>query len=369
METDNRKRNVVLEAIVHEKERRIALRFPYDVELITVAKELGARWSNTRKVWHVPNGSDTLKTVFAAYKGRAWVDYSALRNNSHQAKPKPIPAAPPPMVPEAFLRKLERMRYSPNTIRVYTDHLRQFMAFHSGRDLEQMGQAEIHAYMDHLAARKVSVSHQNQAVNAIKFHYEKVLGGSRRSYRIDRPRGEKRLPNVMSEAEVKRLLDVPMNIKHKAMLLLIYSAGLRSGELLALRPHDLDRDRMLLRVHQSKGNKDRYTLLSPKALAAVDAYLVQWQPRRMLFEGQDGGPYTAESLRQVFRTALAKAGIARKLTLHCLRHSFATHLLEHGTDIRYIGALLGHSSVKTTEVYTHVTPRTLGRITSPLDRL
>ena len=186
-----------------------------------------------------------------------------------------------------------------------------------------------------------------------------------------------RLPNVMSEAEVKKVLEAPMNTKHRAMLMLVYSAGLRSGELLALRPEDLDRDRKLLKVIGGKGNKDRMSLLSSKALIAVDVYLSEWKPKRMLFEGQDGGPYSAQSLRMVFLAAKKKAGIGRSLTLHSLRHSFATHLLERGTDIRYIQELLGHASTRTTEVaplslsnvYTHVTPRTLGRITSPLDDL
>ena len=367
METVSKQRSVVLSAIVHDGERRIALQFPYDAELIAVAKQLGARWSNTRKHWHLANGRDVLKNVFAAYKGKAWVDYSALKSAPKEAST--AETAPPPVLPSAFQEKLQRMRYSPNTIRVYSGHLQGFMSFHPGRPLESMGQDDINAYLNHLAARKVSSSHQNQAVNAIKFFYEKVLGGEKRHYRIDRPRGERRLPNVLSETEVERLLDVPMNTKHKAMLLLVYSAGLRSGELLGLRPHDLDRDRMLLRVDKGKGRKDRYSLLSQKALAAVDTYLAEWKPKHMLFEGQNGGPYTAESLRQVFRDALRKAGIDRKVTLHCLRHSFATHLLEHGTDIRYIQELLGHASTRTTEIYTHVTPRTLGRITSPLDRL
>ena len=195
------------------------------------------------------------------------------------------------------------------------------------------------------------------------------LGRPRIVHRIDRPRKGKPLPKVLSEEEVKRLLDAPMNSKHRAMLMLVYSAGLRSGELLALRPDDLDRARSLLRVQSGKGNKDRYTLLSQRAVEAVDSYLSEWKPKRMLFEGQNGGPYSRQSLAKVFQAAMQKAGIQRDLTLHSLRHSFATHLLERGTDIRYIQELLGHASTRTTEIYTHVTPRTLGRIKSPLDEL
>ena len=365
------RKEVRLAPLVHRKERRIALHFPYDSDLIAAAKAAGARWSNTHKCWHVPTGREQVAAVFNAFKGKAWVDYSGLKAEAREpeaARPKPAPKERPTL-PEAYVLKLERLRYSPNTIRTYTSMLADFMAFHAGRELDQLKEEDIHAYMDHLVKRKVSASHQNQAVNAIKFHFEKVLGRPRIVHRIDRPRKGKPLPKVLSEEEVKRLLDASMNSKHRAMLMLVYSAGLRSGELLALRPDDLDRARGLLRVQSGKGNKDRYTLLSQRAVEAVDTYLSEWKPKRMLFEGQDGGPYSAQSLRQVFLAALGKAGIRRKLSLHSLRHSFATHLLERGTDIRYIQELLGHASTRTTEIYTHVTPRTLGRIKSPLDEL
>lgn len=348
----------------------MALRFVYDLELIAVAKELGATWSRTGKTWHLPAGPAQVKLAFEAYRGKAWVDYSAMKPTGKVVvEPPTPPPAPRPLVPKEYLLKLERLRYSPNTIKVYTQLLGAFMAFHPGRELDHLTEEDIHAFMDSLVARKLSASHQNQAVNAIKFHFEKVLGRPRIVHRIDRPKKGHRLPNVLSEEEVKRILDVRMNSKHKAMLMLVYSAGLRSGELLALRPQDLDRDRKLLRVNGAKGNKDRMTLLSAKALEAVDLYLEEWKPKRLLFEGQAGGPYSAQSLRQVFLAALKGSKINRALTLHCLRHSFATHLLERGTDIRYIQELLGHSSTRTTEIYTHVTPRTLGRITSPLDTL
>ncbi len=368
------RKEVKLAPLLHKGERRIALHFPYDTELITIAKKLGAVWSAAQRCWHVPNGREHIAEVFAAYKGTAWVDYSGMKADEAYA-PAPtkertkLPASERPVVPDAYLLKLQRLRYSPNTIRTYTQHLKDFMAFHLSKNLDDLNETDIHAYMDHLVARKLSASHQNQAVNAIKFHFEKVLGRPRVVHRIDRPRKSSRLPNVMSEEEVKKVLEAPMNTKHRAMLMLVYSAGLRSGELLALRPEDLDRDRKLLKVISGKGNKDRMSLLSSKALVAVDAYLTEWKPKRLLFEGQDGGPYSAQSLRMVFLAAKKKAGIGRSLTLHSLRHSFATHLLERGTDIRYIQELLGHASTRTTEIYTHVTPRTLGRITSPLDDL
>ena len=276
---------VKLAPLAYKGERRIALRFPYDKDMIAIAKELGARWSSTHSCWHVPDGRESIAAVFAAYKGIAWVDYSGLKSTRPENGTGKPPKKPPielPTVPEAYVLKLERMRYSPNTIRTYTSMLAGFMAFHTGKELDRLTEDDIHAYMDHLVQRKLSASHQNQAVNAIKFHFEKVLGRPRIVHRIDRPRKGHALPKVMSEEEVKRVLDVPMNSKHRAMLMLVYGAGLRSGELLALRPEDLDRSRGLLRVQGGKGNKDRYTILSQRAVAAVDAYLEEWKPKRML---------------------------------------------------------------------------------------
>jgi len=262
---------IKLELLIRNGERRIALRFPYNIELITIAKQLGATWSATDRCWHVANGREHVSVVFSAFKGKAWVDYSGLKVTVEKKNTAPKPAkAERPTIPKAYVLKLERLRYSPNTIRAYTQMLGDFMLFHPGKELDDLNEDDIHAFMDHLVARKLSASHQNQAVNAIKFHFEKVLGRPRVVHRIDRPRKSSRLPNVMSEAEVKKVLEAPMNTKHRAMLMLVYSAGLRSGELLALRPEDLDRDRKLLKVIGGKGNKDRVSLLSSKALIAVD---------------------------------------------------------------------------------------------------
>jgi site-specific recombinase XerD len=217
--------------------------------------------------------------------------------------------------------------------------------------------------------RKVSASHQNQAINAIKFYYERVLGGQRKFYNLVRPNKEKALPNVLSTQEVTALLKATTNLKHRAILTTIYSSGLRIGEAINLKIKDIDSNRMQIRVEQAKGKKDRYTLLSTKTLTLLRTYIKTYRPKTHLFEGPEGGPYSARSIQVFFKERCQKAGITKKVTVHTLRHSFATHLLEKGTDLRYIQVLLGHESSKTTEIYTHMTTKGFDQIISPMDDL
>jgi site-specific recombinase XerD len=174
---------------------------------------------------------------------------------------------------------------------------------------------------------------------------------------------------VLSEEEVSRLFAATNNLKHKALLMLIYSAGLRISEALQMKISDIDSNRMQITIRQGKGKKDRTGLLSEQMLTILRSYYQLYEPRQYLFEGSSGGKYSTRSAQQVLRQACQRAGIHKKVTLHTLRHSFATHLLEAGTDLRYIQVLLGHSSSKTTEIYTHVSTKALKDIKSPLDRL
>jgi site-specific recombinase XerD len=217
--------------------------------------------------------------------------------------------------------------------------------------------------------RKVSTSYQNQAINAIKFYFEKVLGGKRATYSIDRPKKEKALPVVLSEEEIVRIFKNIENCKHKAILMVIYSAGLRISECVNLKIKDIDSNRMQLRIEQSKGKKDRYTLLSSKTLNFLRDYFKVYRPSVYLFEGQFGNQYSTRSIQTIFQETVKKAGITKRVTVHSLRHSFATHLLENGTNLRYIQSLLGHSSSKTTEIYTHITTKGFDQLKSPLDHL
>jgi integrase/recombinase XerD len=396
------KRTVVLEHLVRDGERCIALNCPYDAELIAAAKKAGARWSATHKCWYTPNGPEALKAIFAAYKGVAWVDMNGLRKKpepgrlqqtpslqKRQQQPagtKPDPTTTvtadtgrqgtPSLTPAqrealgAMQRKLEVARYSPNTIETYLNATKLFF-LHFPKQLPQdISTADIEAYQHELATtRKVSNSYLNQVVNAVRYYYKDVLGDAYRVKFIERPRGERKLPKVLSEQEVAAILKAPTNLKHRCILMLIYSAGLRLGELIALERTDIIPERKQVLIRGGKGGKDRVSLLSDKLLLLLDEYLGTSEPQRYLFEGPKGAQYSDTSVQQVFKQAKKKAGITAPATVHTLRHSFATHLLENGTDLRYIQTLLGHASSKTTEIYTHVSTKAIGKIRSPLDNL
>ena len=206
-------------------------------------------------------------------------------------------------------------------------------------------------------------------INSIKFYLEQVLGKPRTVYHIQRPRKEFRLPVVLSKPEVRSILRQIRNPKHHAILSTIYASGLRLSELIHLKITDIDSKRMLIHIRQSKGKKDRMVPLSSQLLHELRAYYRKYQPTEYLFEGEKGGAYGRSSVQQIFRKAKCAAGIQKKATVHTLRHSFATHLLEAGTDLRMIQVLLGHSSSKTTEIYTHVSNQYIQQVISPLDTL
>lgn len=236
--------------------------------------------------------------------------------------------------------------------------------------MDKIDEASIIAFCQYLVIdRKVSAATQNQAINAIKFYYERVLGGQRKFYCLQRPDKEQKLPTVLSTEEITSILKATGNLKHKAILTVIYSSGLRISELINLKIKDIDAERMQIRIEQGKGKKDRYTLLSPKTRELLRAYYRAYKPKEYLFEGQEGGQYSARSVQAFFQEVCKKVGIRKRVSVHTLRHSFATHLLENGTDLRYIQALLGHESSKTTEIYTHITTKGLEKIKSPVDDL
>ena len=272
--------------------------------------------------------------------------------------------------PTEYIAKLKELRYSKNTLDTYKHMFEEFINYYRETEIDDISDAMIVEFLRYLVNdRNISGSYQNQSINSIKFYYERVMGGQRKIYTIDRPRKEKFLPEVLSEEEIVKILNVTDNLKHKAIFMTIYSAGLRIGELTNLRIKDIDSNRMQIRVEQAKGNKDRYTLLGEKTLEILRKYVSVYKPKVWLFEGLNGEPYSASSIQANLKVSVEKAGLKKRITVHTLRHSFATHLLEAGTDIRYIQSLLGHSSGKTTEIYTHITTKGFDQIKSPLDKL
>ena len=234
-----------------------------------------------------------------------------------------------------------------------------------------MGEEGVMLYLDLVLGKKgVSLTYRDQAVSAIKFFYDKVLGTPFVTGKLPRPKKEQLLPAVLGTDEVRRLLESVANLKHLALLMLAYSGGLRVGELVRLKADDIDSCRMLIHIRSGKGRKDRYTVLSAHALVVLRDYVRRFRPSGWLFPGQRPGSHlSARSVQHIVSDATRRAGIRKHVTPHTLRHSFATHLLENGTDLRYIQELLGHKSSKTTERYTHVSRKDRARIVSPLDRM
>lgn len=264
--------------------------------------------------------------------------------------------------------KLAARRYSASTQRTYFQFFRAFLAYVYPLPLHQVGKEQIYRYhMELIRKKNISRSTQNQSINAIKFYLEHVLGQDRQFFDLERPKKVQKLPEVLSLEQVQRLFKVTDNLKHKAILVTIYSAGLRVGELTQLKIADVDSSAMRIWIREGKGVKDRVTLLSPLLLELLRTYYRQYQPKCLLFEGLNEKPYSASSVRKVLQRSAEKAGIRKKVVPHTLRHSFATHLLENGTNLRYIQELLGHTSAKTTEIYTHVSTKKLDEVISPLD--
>lgn len=364
-------KKIYLESLTHKDKSIIALKFVYDEQLKNIIKSIeGSKWSKTKNCWYFENNKDNLAKLFDAFKNIAWLDLSKLQKpiSAIEIEKKPELKFPKKEVPQDFIDKLITKRYSENTIKGYKQMLSTFINFFPDKNLDDLTEKDIKDFQLYLVKENnVSESYQNQSINAIKFYYEQVKNNPRKTYNLERPRKSHKLPIVLSEEEVKELFSKAENLKHKCLLYLIYSGGLRISEAINLKKSDIDASRMLVTIRGGKGKKDRVTLLSKKALDLLDEYYKKYQTKEYIFEGQFGGIYSTRSLQKVFKNFLAQTNIKKDATIHTLRHSFATHLLERGTDLRYIQNLLGHESSKTTEIYTHVTKKGIDKIRNPLD--
>ena len=271
---------------------------------------------------------------------------------------------------QRMIEDLKLRNLAPRTIESYVSRVAAF-ARHFGRSPEDLGRDEVRSYLIHLVQeRHVCWSTYNQTVAGLRFLYEVTLGREGVLVRISCPKQPKKLPVVLSLEEVARLFAAVVGLKHRAILMTAYAAGLRISEVVALRLEDIDSQRMVLRVRQGKGRRDRNVMLSPRLLALLRGYWKVARPAEWLFPGDiPGRPITAGSVHHICAQAARAAGLGKHVTVHPLRHSFATHLLEAGTDLRTIQVLLGHDSPRTTAVYTHVSPAAVRATISPLDRL
>jgi integrase/recombinase XerD len=355
---------------INVQNRIIRIYFAYNRTLIEVIKNLAlCRWNSSENCWTVPYSGQSIEKLkeIANDYGLRYLDEVISKTEGAPRLPKHANYL---RCPEEYTEKLKELRYSINTQNVYTDLFEEFINFYQHKAAQEISEEEIVAFLRYLVnERKISTSYQNQSINAIKFYYERVLGGKRKIYLIERPRKENFLPEVLSEEEIASILKAIPNLKHKAIIMVIYSGGLRISELINLKVKDIDSDRMQIRISQSKGKKDRYTLLSNKTLLILRKYFTEYKPKEWLFEGVNGGQYADRSIQNILKKAVQNVGIKKRITVHTLRHSFATHLLENGTDLRYIQNLLGHSSSKTTEIYTHITNKGFDQIINPLDKL
>jgi integrase/recombinase XerD len=386
-------KNIIVEKVIHDGEDRIALRFPYDQELNGIVKELpDAKWSSDMKFWHISDSSDIQSLLLNTFHGKASMDYSALKLNLAETirlkkEEKKIETSVRVKISSSagsstlsekgeedigrYKRWMEANRYPKTTVQTYVSMMIKFLKFVYPREAEECTGDDLIRFIDeYILPNGLSQSFQNQMISSVKKFYTHIYKMSIDPVKIQRPRPRHKLPNVLGKDEVKKLLGSLSNEKHRVMLSLIYACGLRRSELINLVPVDIERNRNLLRIRQAKGFKDRVVPISIKTIEMVDTYMEHFKPQIYLFEGQwPGETYSVSSLEKVLKNACVRAGIKKPVTLHWLRHSYATHLLESGTDLRYIQELLGHSSSRTTEIYTHVTTRGIQNIRSPFDDL
>ncbi len=371
-------KHITLKHLLINNQKMIGLQFYPDKVIQALIKELpDPKWSRQFDMVYILNTKENQDLIFQKFKGVAWLNCNyffknrAINSNNetlnvnwfHKRALKPEYK----VCPESYLQKLELKKYSNNTVKSYVSCFEAFINTYKNYNLLELNENVIREYLQKLVHQGKSNSYINQSVNSIKFYYEIVLGMPNRFYAIERPRKQQKLPEVLSKEEILLMIDRTNNLKHKCIISLLYSAGLRRSELLNLKLENIDSKRMLIKINLAKGNKDRYTLLSKILLNDLRIYYKQWKPKEYVFEGPKGGQYSGSSVKEIVTRAARKSGIPKKVTPHTLRHSFATHLLENGTDLRYIQVLLGHSSTKTTEIYTQVATNSFKSIKNPLD--
>ncbi|MFT3796470.1 site-specific tyrosine recombinase/integron integrase [Flavobacterium sp.] len=362
---------VKLDLILHHHKEIISIHFEKNRDFIPLVKhELHATWSPTKLFWYLDYSEANKKRIMDTLTGHAEIDAAALERKEYGNRYNMANIELPDQIREhinRFRKWLETKRYSDATVMTYCGLVVFFCKYLLRKNCTELTPMIVSRFnYEFIVEPKKSIAYQNQAINAIKQYFEyrniTVEFGE-----IERPKREKKLPVVLSMEEVKRIIDCTHNLRHKTLLSLIYSGGFRLSEALQLKLCDIDSSRMLIHIKSAKGRKDRYTLLSQKALAIMREYYRVYAPKTYLFENANGQCYSPRSVQNVVKQAAIRAGIQKRITPHSLRHSFATHLLESGTDLRYIQNLLGHNSPKTTMIYTHVSDVAVQKIRNPFD--
>jgi integrase/recombinase XerD len=366
---------------ISEPDGRLVIKFTgrYDQEWISELNEFGRlHYDANRKEWLLRWTQltvDSLSDYFSSRGVEVIVKkrevsgvLKELRDEQSCEVRNRVPGEEATRSIEMVRRYLEEKRYSKRTVESYLAHLELFFKYFHDKEPHDITEGDISGFIDDFIIRLgYSASYQNLIISAIKIYLS--LSGLRRLNpdSIERPRRSRALPKVFSKEEVMKIFSVTRNSKHKLILWLIYSCGLRRSEVINIKLTDLDTDRGILHIREGKGNVDRVVPIPQKVWEKIGTYIKAYNPISYLFEGQAGGRYSAESVYSVFKQSLRLAGIKKDVGVHCLRHSYATHLHESGLDIRYIQELLGHKSTRTTEIYTHVSRRNLFAIRSPIE--
>lgn len=343
---------------MHRGKHVIWIMFEKNSELIAhLRSHTHARWSASQKKWYVADTRQHREILGLPEEmaGKAVLSKIHLIN-----------------LPEfqRFQEHLKLKAYSPNTMRTYSVEFAQLLYALKHHPVQDLSPDRLRSYFLYCHdTLKLSENEIHSRINAVKFYFEKVLHRDKMFIDIPRPKKRQTLPKMLSQTEVKKLLNAVENPKHKLMLQLCYGMGLRVSEVVNLKISDIDGEQQLVRVEQGKGKKDRLVVLPESILQDLRHYYLQYRPKVFLFEGPLGSRYAARSVQAVFKNAMNRAGIKKNIGIHGLRHSYATHLLETGTDIRFIQELLGHHSIKTTQVYTHIADISKSRVKSPLDNL
>jgi site-specific recombinase XerD len=370
---------------IHRQQAVIEIRFNYNRIIIDKLKAItNASWSSSKKYWYILEKDFSLHHFFELFKAMAYVDYSALKKEKQFLLPEPsktkrynlynIKQRVGSNTKEKLneLKKhLKQLRYAESTINSYIHQLEIFFGYYHEKKPDEITDFDIIEYNQiFILKNHLSPTFQNQTISALKKFYLFHLNRNLNSQDIERPRKSTQLPKVINKEDLIVLFNSINNPKHKIALETIYAYGLRRSELLNLKLQHIDSKRGMIAIVNSKGKKDRSLPISQRWLEKVKTYYFAYKPKEYFIEGQSPGKsISAGSLQKIFGKALIKSNIKRPFTIHCLRHSFATHLLENGTDLRYIQELLGHKSSKTTEIYTHVSNKSLKNIKNPFDEM
>ena len=376
---------ITLTPLFHRKTNQIAIGFAYDEAVKADVKAFsGVRWSITHKTFYVGYTGQILHALFKYLRSKGYyVDYSAMHKPLPEVKQRSDKKQAAPMSKKAFFEALpdshkavlngyvsylRGKRLSEHTVSTYGYFVLRFIHYNKALDPKEWNNSRIDGFMsDVLYKENYSISSHRQCVSALKYLTAYCDLEDLDASEYERPKKSKRLPKVISKESVVRLIQVTKNLKHRVMIGLLYSSGLRVGELLALRPGDLDFERLQIFVRRGKGRKDRVVPMAVVMKPMLVNYIQTYTPKRFFIEGRTGGAYSASSVRHMLKRSCEAAGVLPVVSPHALRHSYATHMLENGVDLRHIQTLLGHSKPETTMIYTHVAQEDLMRISNPLD--